>query len=264
MQMKKILGLGAAVMLAVLSLVSLTGCNGYDHSGNGADIETRKYDYSGFKRIEVSNAFVVDVTRSDTYNISATMNKMLFNYLNVLQNGDTLVIYMNPNTRMVNNKQLVSISLPELDAMKISGACQGTVTGFQSDGTLDLEVNSASRMEIMDLKAVDTTIKVIGVSQLSGSLVTGTGDFEVTGASNIKLQGSAETMQLKVVGASYAKLQGFPVNDASVTAEGAATAEIEAHGTLDIDVSGVSTLIYSDNPKLGRVEVSGASTLKRR
>jgi hypothetical protein len=71
-------------------------------------------------------------------------------------------------------------------------------------------------------------------------------------------------MQLNVVGASHATLIDFVVGDASVTAEGASTAEIDAHGTLDVDVSGASTLRYSDSPKLGRVEVSGASTLSRR
>ena len=71
-------------------------------------------------------------------------------------------------------------------------------------------------------------------------------------------------MQLAVVGASRATLTDFITGDAFVTAVGASSADIEVHGTLDIDLSGVSTLTYGDSPKLGKVEVSGVSTLRRR
>jgi hypothetical protein len=114
------------------------------------------------------------------------------------------------------------------------------------------------------LKATDTSIKVIGASHLSGSLITNSANFNVTGASNIKLTGSASKMQVDVIGASHAALADFIVGDASVMAVGASTAEVEVHGTLDINISGVSTLVYGDNPKLGKVEVSGVSTLRRR
>ena len=81
---------------------------------------------------------------------------------------------------------------------------------------------------------------------------------------NVVVTGSASKLQVDVIGASHAALTDFIVGDAAVTAIGASTAEVEVHGTLDINVSGVSTLVYGDNPKLGKVEVSGISTLRRR
>ena len=83
-------------------------------------------------------------------------------------------------------------------------------------------------------------------------------------SSNINLTGSASKMQVDVIGASHAALTDFIVGDAAVTAIGASTAEVEVHGTLDINVSGVPTLVYGDNPELGKVEVSGVPTLRRR
>ena len=262
--MKKFIGLGILTILAVVSLISLAGCIDYNRTTGSKNVVTRQFDYSGFKRIEVSNAFTVDVTGSDTYEVSITMNDNIFNDLDISMSGDTLRIGINPFPNFVNATLHATISLPELDALTISGACQAVVSGFQSDGTLDLEVTGASKMEINDLKAADTTINVIGASHLSGSLVTNNADFNVTGASNIKLTGSASKMQVDVIGASHAALTDFIVGDASVTAVGASTAEVEVHGTLDINVSGVSTLVYGDNPKLGKVEVSGISSLRRR
>ena len=262
--MKKWIGLGITAILAVVSLISLAGCIDYNRTAGSKNIETRQFDYSGFKRIEVSDAFNLDVTRSDTYEVSITLNDNLFNDLDISMSGDTLRISINPFPNFVNTTRHATISLPELDALTISGACQAVVSGFQSDGTLDLEVNGASGMEINDLKAADTTVNVIGASHLSGSLATNNADFNVTGASNINLTGSASKMQVDVIGASHAALVDFIVGDASVTAVGASTAEVEVHGTLDIDVSGVSTLTYGDSPTLGKVEVSGVSSLRRR
>ena len=262
--MKKFIGLGILAILAVMSLVSLAGCIDYNRIVGSNNIETRQFDYSGFKRIEVSNAFTVDVTRSDTYEVSITLNDNIFNDLDISMSGDTLRISINPFTHFVNTTQRAMISLPELDALTITGACQAVVSGFQSDGNLDLEVTGASSMDISDLKVADTTIDVIGASHLSGSLVTNNADFNVTGASSINLTGSASKMQVDVIGASHAALTDFIVGDVAVTAVGASSVEVEVHGTLDINISGVSTLVYGDSPKLGKVEVSGISTLKRR
>jgi len=262
--MKKIIGLGIAVILAAICLSSLTGCFEFTRIVGSKTLETRQFDYSGFKRIEVSDAFNVTVTRSDTYSVSVTMNDNIFSDLNVSMSGDTLKVTMNSFAHFIDTTQKVAISLPELDALSITGACEATVSGFQSDGNLALTVAGASGMQINNLQATDTTINIIGASHLSGSLVTTGADFSITGVSHITLTGSASTMKLKVVGTSDAALANFVVGDASVTAAGVSDVDIEAHGTLDINLSGVSTLTYGDDPKLGKVSVSGVSNLNRR
>lgn len=262
--MKKFIGLGIAVILAVVSLTPLTGCFDFTHIEGSKTLETRQYDYSGFTRIDVSDAFTVEITRSDTYAVSVTLNDNIFDNLDISVTGDTLNITMNSFAHFVNTTQQVLISMPELDALSITGACQATVSGFQSNTNLDLTVVGASGMEINDLKAGDTTISVVGASHLSGSLITDNAAFDVTGYSNINLTGSASKMDLSVIGASHASLSGFIVDDASITAIGASSADVEVHGTLDIDITGVSTLTYGDSPKLGKVDVSGVSSLKRR
>jgi Putative auto-transporter adhesin, head GIN domain len=213
----------------------------------------------------VSDAFDVDVTRSDTYGVSVTLNDNIFSDLNVSMSGDTLKVSMTSFAHFIDTTQKVVISLPELDALSVTGACEATVTGFQSDGNLALTVAGASGMQLNNLQAGDTTIKIIGASHLSGSLVTTGADFNITGVSHITLSGSASTMKLSVIGTSDAALADFAVaGDASVTDEGVSDADVEVHGTLDINLSGVSTLTYGDDPKLGKVSVSGVSNLNRR
>jgi hypothetical protein len=262
--MKKLIVPGMITFLAVVTLISLTGCINIDQIAGSKNTETRQFDYSGFKRIEVSDAFTVMATKSDTYAVAVTLNDNLFGDLDISMSGDTLRIGMKSFSHFVNTTQRAEIALPELDSLTITGACHAEVTDFQSNGSLNLEVTGASGMVINNLKAADTTIKIIGASYLSGSLVTDNGDFNLTGYSNIMLTGSAAKMQLDVIGASRATLADFIVENASVTAVGASNADVEAHGTLDLDISGVSTLIYGDSPTLGKVSVSGVSTLRRR
>ena len=262
--MKKIIGLGIAIILAAALLTSLTACVEFSHITGSQDIETRQFDYTGFTKIEVNSAFDVTVTRSDIYSVSVTMNDNIFDDLNVSMSGDTLKISMNSFAHFIDITQQVAISLPELDSLSIAGACEATVTGFQSDANLALTVAGASGMQIDDITAADATINIIGASHLSGSLTADDADLSVTGVSHLTLSGTASTMKLNVIGTSDASLADFVVGDASVTAEGVSDADVEVHGTLNIKLSGVSTLTYGDSPKLGNVSVSGVSSLERR
>jgi hypothetical protein len=264
MAMKKLIGLGMAIMLAAILVTSLTGCNAFYHVTGSKDIETRQFDYTGFTKIEVSDAFDVTVTRSATYSVGVTLNDNIFNDLNISMSGATLKISMNSFAHFIDVTQQVAISLPELDSLSITGACEATVTGFQSSRNLVLAVTGASGMQIDDITAADTTINILGASHLSGSLTANNADLSITGVSHITLSGSASTMKLSVIGTSDASLADFVVGNADVTAEGVSDADVEVHGTLNINLSGVSTLTYGDSPKLGNVSVSGVSNLRRR
>ena len=262
--MKKFIGLGMAIILAAALVTSLSGCSSFYHITGSKDIETRQFDYTGFTKIEVSDAFDITVTRSDTYSVGVTLNDNIFSDLNVSMSGGTLKISMNSFAHFIDVTQQVDITLPELDSLAITGACEATVTGFQSNGNLVLAVTGASGMQIDDITAADTTINILGASHLSGSLTANNADLSITGDSHITLSGSASTMKLSVIGTSDASLADFVVGNADVTAEGVSDADVEVHGTLNINLSGVSTLTYGDSPKLGNVSVSGVSNLRRR
>jgi hypothetical protein len=54
------------------------------------------------------------------------------------------------------------------------------------------------------------------------------------------------------------------VQKADVEVSGASKAVINTNGTLDVNVTGASTLEYSGSPTLGKVNVTGASTLTKK
>jgi hypothetical protein len=262
--MKRYFSFAVITLLIATSLTTLMGCTGLDRIAGSKTLETRSFDFYGFNRIEVSNTFEVNITQSDTFKVSVTLNDNLFDVLDISMRGDTLLVRMKPFTSFVNTTQQATISMPDLKALTVSGASRGVITGFQSNGFLILEASGASRMELNDIKNADTNIQVSGASRLAGSLVTTDATFEISGASSIELNGSATSAEADVSGASRAKLASFVIQDASIVASGASSADVEVNGVLDIELSGASNLTYGGSPKLGRVDVSGASSMSRR
>lgn len=51
------------------------------------------------------------------------------------------------------------------------------------------------------------------------------------------------------------------MQSADVWLDGASSASIDTEGLLNIEVSGSSTLNYSGNPTLGKIDISGDSGL---
>jgi hypothetical protein len=78
----------------------------------------------------------------------------------------------------------------------------------------------------------------------------------------VVLSGSAGDVVVDASGASTIDLANFPVADARVDASGASKVTVDASGTLDADASGASHVYYLGSPRLGRIDTSGASSVK--
>ena len=86
----------------------------------------------------------------------------------------------------------------------------------------------------------------------------------LSGASRTELCGKAENITINAWGASKASLLGFPVKDTRVHLSGASQASVNCCGSLNLEISGGSKLIYTGEPALKDVSVSGASTVIRK
>jgi hypothetical protein len=210
-------------------------------SGN---LETEEYAFTNFTRVEVSSAFQFEVKQSSSYSINVTADDNVMDYVQVVQEGQTLKIRLRtvPSLRLVTLR--ASVTMPELSRLTVSGACSGTVSNFNSTEAVSIAVSGASRVT-GDITAAD-----IG--------------FDVSGASTVQLEGSADDMVAVVSGACTFNLGDFTVNNADVNISGASTGTINLDGRLDANVSGASTLLYIGDPTMGTIELSGYSTLREK
>ena len=239
------LGLVLVVPLAGCTLPEMISRETISITGSG-NIVTQEETFTGFDKVDVSHTFKVDISQGDTFSVIIRVGDNLIQYLEVVKQGSTLKIGLKPGRPYNIRKATMEaeITMPELTGLELSGASQGTITGFKSTKALDVDVS--------------------GASSLWGDIEAGDARFDVSGASQMTLSGSAEDVVIDASGASQVDLSAFPLADANVEASGASTVTVDPSGRLDADASGASTVYYLGSPTLGKIDTSGASSVKRK
>jgi len=250
------------LLIIVLSTLIITsGCAVISGSG---DLDTREYEYTDFTKVEIGYAFEAEISHDNYFMVKITLDDNLFDYLDISQNGETLIITMEPGNIFTKVTQRAVITLPDLERLKISGAAQADVSNFSTSHDLYFELSGASQMDISNVNSADITLELSGASQAEGTLEMTNGDFDISGASSVNLEGSAQDIIVNASGASRAHLDDFEVINARIDLSGASSATVNAAGQLSGDLSGASTLKYIGNPTLGNVTTSGASTISQK
>jgi hypothetical protein len=251
------------VALAMVTAMSLSaaGCSGSSL--------TNPQDFKDFTRLDIQNAFDVEVLQSGTFGVEITASKALLDYLSVTQTGDTLTLKLSPNhpfTDFVLMRKVLKarIAMPVLRGLALSGASKAVVSGFESTNNLDLILAGASSMKLASVEAADARINVSGACDLNGKLTAGNVTIDVSGASHVVLSGTGKDVKMTGTGASRLDLESFVHKTATVTLSGATQATVDTREHLDFSLSGASRLFFLSNPKMGTMEVLGASTVKHK
>ena len=251
----------AALITLLSMLLTVSGCS-------GGSVVTPE-DFKDFTRLDIQNAFDVQVIQSGTYSVEITSSKALLDYLSVTKEGETLTVKLSPNhpfTDFVLMRKILKakITLPVLRGLTLSDASRASVRGFESTNALDLNISGASTVELNGIETGDVNIEVSGASDLSGKLTAGNVKFLISGASHAELDGTAKDIQLDASGASKVGLERFVNETATVTLSGATQATMDTRNQLDFSLSGASRFFFLSNPHVGKQEVLGASTVKHK
>ena len=242
------------LLLAAFALVFLSACSlpevmvsgiGRSVTGSG-NLVTLEQSFEDFRRVDFSHAFQAEVTQGNRYSVVVTIDDNLEQYLEITQVGDTLRIGLDRRTLLSlrNTTMRAEIVMPELTGVTGSGATQVRLSGFDSDKDLRVEVS--------------------GASTLRGQINTGDLQADISGASRLELIGEGQDGRINVSGASQANLANFRMQNVDVEASGASRAEVNVSGRLDAEASGASTVLYSGDPTMGRIQTSGASNVRAR
>lgn len=224
-------GLGG--ILAILFLTPFGGplfpSGGPSRLVPSGNLVTEEESFSGFTIVKAGSAFDIIITQSNSYSVSLTSDDNVIDFVRVSMVGETLDIDITPGTSISSGTLRpltlrVEIAMPELGELELSGAAEGVVTGF-----------TFTEVFVLDL----------------------------SGASNVVVDGIADDMILRGSGASNADLSNFRVQNADVDLSGASEATINVDGRLDADLSGVSTLLYIGEPTLGNIDISSLATIRK-
>lgn len=230
---------------------------------------TRTEDFVDFDRVDVQNAFDVTITQSASFSVTVTTSENLLDYLVVAREGRTLTLKLSPNHPFTDfilmRKTLKArITMPGIRGLVLSGASHGTIGGFESTSDLDVGITGASSLKMDDVEAGNVVVEVTGASRLTGKLTAKDVKMSVSGASTVDLIGSANDVTTAGSGASRLNLEEFVHKTANFTLSGASQATIDARDQLDCVLSGASRLFFLSNPRMGKIDVTGASTIKHK
>jgi len=249
-------------LLALLAVpAALVGCDVVTGSGETSTFELA---YTDFTRIEIGTGFDVEITQAETYFVSITIDKSLYEYLSLAQRGDTLRVGLKDNYTYTAAARRAVIHLPDLRRLELAGGSRAVVTGFSVTHTMDFELSGASGLVLNPTSSGDAAFTLSGGSTATGDIELQNGRFDLSGGSTLELTGTAADIRINASSGSTVTLEEFPVATAGIELSGASNAVINVSDIMNVKLSGASNLEYLGSPKLGSMDMSGGSTLNQR
>jgi hypothetical protein len=124
----------------------------------------------------------------------------------------------------------VHVTLPELRAVKLSGAGQ-----VRSEGVL---------------KAEELELRLSGAGRLSLRLEAGRVSTSLSGAGAVELSGSAGELEVRLSGAGAVDAEGLAARRVRIRASGAGECRVQAAESLEVELSGAGSVRYRGHPRL--------------
>jgi hypothetical protein len=271
--MKKYGWLILIISIVLTGTLLITGCRVVlvpaDDEIEPGELETKQFDYDDFSKVDISSAFSYEIQKADNWSIEITAGKNLFEYIVLTKSAQELDIDMHfPGGTIWTSgsyaRPKVIITMPELAGLDGSGATDGTVIGFTSEGNLDISLSGASEIELSDIIVDKMFMDLSGASRISGSIQVERIDLEISSASRVRLEGSVNDVILDAGSASRADLSDLMARNVDATLREASSGIVNLDGTLNARLSSASTLEYIGEPVIGDLEVTGASTFRKK
>ncbi|MBN1339763.1 MAG: DUF2807 domain-containing protein [Bacteroidales bacterium] len=198
-------------------------------------ISTQTRNLPSFNAIDVGSAITVYLRQSNVQSVKIETSDNLQN--NVIATVENNVLKLSAKG-MKNYKTLKAyVEVPEIKGIKASGAS---------------EVNSGNL-----LKSDHLNIKASGASLLNLEIEATDLETDLSGASEVRLKGSAFNHYSMVSGASVLKATDLTTRKTDIEISGASHASVNTETELKVDKSGASSLEIAGDPEVR--EFSGES-----
>lgn len=136
------------------------------------------------------------------------------------------------------------VTVKDLKRIEASGACKVIIT---------------DKITVTDLRA-----EITGASGLKGELTAERMKLEISGASNATLTGTVANLDVEVTGASTLKASDLVVTTCSAEASGASSMRLNVIKDFTrVEASGASNIHYKGDASVRNFEASGASSIKK-
>ena len=240
---------------------------------------------SGFTGINASDGFDITISKGSKVSlvIESDDEDLIPNVQSEVKNGVLHLFvkknYKKNNLYEINKKPIVSIVMPNLDNVVLSGACKLTANDiFTPDNfkascsgactlilninteTLKIEASGASKIQIKANVFTIASLICSGASQLQGELITYILNLSASGVSSFDLKGSATNANFVASGTSKVMAEKFEAIGAIVVSSGTSILNINVINSLNISSSGFTSINYRGSPDI-KTNISGSSKI---
>jgi hypothetical protein len=228
--------------LFILALAAFTSCNELIGERGNDERITEEITIDSFEEIEISGAFDIMLTPSESNLISIEVDENLLSHIDISVRGNKLFI---ETDRRLSSRKGIKIEVPvkELRGISSSGASDIENTELIKSRELDIEVSGAGKIDL----------------KLDVKLAT----LEVSGATLIYLEGVAERLEVDMSGAGSLTADGFEVQDCNVDISGVGHVLVNVTGILEAQVSGLGKVEYIGKPESVKGDVSGIGNVSK-
>lgn len=241
---------------------SMAGASGLGEEGSGT-LVTERLALSGFTGIKVGGSWEVTV-RPGPYDVQVTVDDNVVDDLRVEVRGDALHFGLRPQVRLRRVTLRAQVTMPALDAVRVSGSGEATFADFESP-SLRLGVSGSGDVEGSGISVgvLDAGISGSGditlegcASESAGVSITGSGDVTLHGASDEQPAGA---LTLQISGSGSADLDGcaFASANVGITGSGSGTLTLGS-GDLTGSISGSGAVRYRGSPAGVDVRTTGS------
>lgn len=230
-------------MIIIITLIT-NGCTPFNTVRPSKNITLEERFVTEFTGIDVSTAFTVDVTFSQTEDkIVVESNENIHSYIVTDNVGGTLKIKLRNRVNIRGNTTL-KVHITTTTPLEYIGA---------SDAVRILLLN--------ELETDDLTISTSDASELSGTVYVNTVRMFVEDASNVNLEGTADVLTTDISDASSMGHYEFVVNEANMTISDASNASLTVNDIINLNATGASTLRYKGTALINNINLSDASQI---
>lgn len=220
---------------AIDNRVSITG------SGN---LVTRRFDVSGFERVQTGFAFNVAIHQGRDYSLVATLDDNLAEYLHIEVEDLTLKVGLKPEYAydIPQATMQIELTMPDLIGLQLNGSSHASLSGFDAVKQFSAELT--------------------GASSLSGQIQAEAVNLNAYGSSFVQLSGTGHSLSLDTCGSNIIDLGDYKIANASLDAACASVVVLNVDGRLTGSAAQNTQVYYVGEPAVNLLDVHGYASVQ--
>lgn len=252
-----------------------------------AQTEKQEFKVAEYKGVSASAVYAVEITKGDLEKVVIEADKSVMPYVRVNVSRGVLNLSLDdisiPKALKRNMKPIKAyVTVRELNSVTLSGASKATVKSKFVSDRFAVNMSGATSMSGLVLETKELKINLSGASNVSVEGSAGNAAIQSSGASRVDLKLSVEDLKIEGSGASRFRFDGAAVTgnilysgavNSIFTGAGADKFKIEVSGAsnvdfvgfpvkdMDVKATGVSS-INANVTQFLSVDISGGSHVK--